>query len=251
LALVGLSDKRNPTSNSSMAVPKIRRNLFTPIEKRRAFEAVSDKIKGLIFDGTLKVGNRLPSETDLANQFKVGRQTVREALRLLELSGFITIKKGGEGGPTISNTILDTISDLLLDAIRMRTISIDELTTARIEIEKIMLEYVIRNADDADVKGLQENVRKAKEKIRNNNLAVDDNIQFHKMLAEASKNRLFVIIVESLMVVVGDFLSRLKPDLKKSSRVVEDHEKLLSAIKAGQKSEAITLLERHLMKVKI
>ena len=114
----------NPISNSSLASPKIRKNFFTPIEKRRALEAVSDKIKGLVFDGTLKVGNKLPSETDLANQFKVGRQTIREALRPLELSGFIAIKKGGEGGPTISNTILHTISDLFLDAIRMRTVSI-------------------------------------------------------------------------------------------------------------------------------
>lgn len=233
-----------------MASPKIRKNFFTPIESRRTFEAVSDKIKGLIFDGTLKVGDRLPSETDLANQFKVGRQTIREALRLLELSGFIAIKKGGEGGPTISDTILNTISDLLLDAIKMRTISVDELTTARLEIEKMMLEYVIENADDSDLRALQENIRKAKEKVRSNTLAIDDNIQFHKMLAKASKNRLFVIIIESVMAVVADFLSRLKPDLKKSSQVVESHEKLLDAIKSRRKTEAIILLERHLVEVK-
>jgi DNA-binding transcriptional MocR family regulator len=72
-------------------------NLFTPIESKRTFEEISSKVKTLIFDGTLKPGDRLPSELELAKQFGVGRQSVREALRLLELSGFVSIQKGYGG----------------------------------------------------------------------------------------------------------------------------------------------------------
>jgi len=60
----------------------IDKALFTPVENKRTFEEVSSKIKALVFEGVLKPGDKLPSEAQLAKQFKVGRQTVREALRI-------------------------------------------------------------------------------------------------------------------------------------------------------------------------
>jgi GntR family transcriptional regulator, transcriptional repressor for pyruvate dehydrogenase complex len=65
----------------------VGKDMFQPIKGKRTFEEVSDKIKSLVIKGILKVGDRLPSEAELARQFSVGRQSVREALRLLELSG--------------------------------------------------------------------------------------------------------------------------------------------------------------------
>ncbi|MBW1769425.1 MAG: winged helix-turn-helix transcriptional regulator [Deltaproteobacteria bacterium] len=56
--------------------------LFKPIKNERTFEKVSRRIKRLIFDGVLKPGDRLPSETELAHQFDVSRQTIREGLRI-------------------------------------------------------------------------------------------------------------------------------------------------------------------------
>ena len=83
----------------------VKKELFSPIKSKRTFEEVSGKIKTLIFDGVLKPGDRLPSEIELARQFMVSRQTIREALRILELSGFIKVQKGGSGGPLIKDTI--------------------------------------------------------------------------------------------------------------------------------------------------
>ena len=89
--------------------------IFTPIKSKRTFEEISFEIKRLIFKGILKPNDKLPSEIELARQFNVGRQTIREALRLLELSGFISIQKGSTGGPIIEDTIFNTISNSFLD----------------------------------------------------------------------------------------------------------------------------------------
>lgn len=61
-----------------------RRALFTPIQSKKIFEEISTEIKKLIFKGTLKPPDKLPSEIELARQFNVGRQTVREGLRLFD-----------------------------------------------------------------------------------------------------------------------------------------------------------------------
>ena len=139
--------------------------VFTPIKGSRTFEEVSDQIKKLIFDGVFKPGDKLLPEIELAQQFNVGRQSIREALRILELSGFITIQKGGGGGAVIRDTISSTISRLFLDAFQLEKITIEELTVARFEIEKTVLKYAIANADEADLKRLQENVDDACKKV--------------------------------------------------------------------------------------
>jgi len=223
--------------------------LFKPIKTKRTFEEISGKIKELIFKGVLKPGDRLPSEVELGRQFNVGRQSIREALRVLELSGFITIQKGGNGGPIISDTISDAISKSFLDAIQMQSITLGELTVARFEIEKVVLNYAINNADNSDIKRLQENVLKAKRKIESKTQAFSENVEFHRLLARASKNHLFVIVVQSIMAVVADFLSRLEPDLGISKEVVQAHEDILNAIIGRKTNEAVSLLENHLVKI--
>ncbi len=223
--------------------------LFDPIDNRRAFELVSLKIKESIFRGVLKPGDKLPSETQLASQFNVGRQTIREALRLLELSGFIVIQKGGAGGPTIADTVLNRIRDLFLDAFRIRKVSMDELTRARSEIEKVVLSHVIEKADQSDLNALRDNVLEAEQKIQGGSLASEENIRFHKLMAQASKNHVFVIAVEAIMALVAHSLSRIGPDLETSTRVVGAHKDLLEAIESREIERATTLLEEHLLEV--
>jgi DNA-binding FadR family transcriptional regulator len=223
--------------------------LFKPIRIERTFEQVSTKIKSLIFKGILKPGDKLPSETELARQFDVGRQTIREALRILELSGFLTIQRGATGGPIISDTISDAINNSFLDAIQMKTVTIDELTVARLEIEKVVLSHAINNADSSDIEHLRENVLKAKEKVEGNVQAFSENVEFHRLLAQTSKNHVFVLVEGAIMAVVADFLSRLEPDLEKSKQVVDSHEDILSAIIKQESEEALSLLEKHLLDI--
>jgi DNA-binding FadR family transcriptional regulator len=232
---------------------KVRPNLqllFSPIKSRRTFEEVSTEIKKLIFDGVLKPGDRLPSETELARQFGVGRQTVREALRLLELSGFIAIQRGVMGGPLIVDTILNTLSNSLFDAIQIKKITIDQLTVARLEIERVVLNHVFKNGEDSDFRILQDNIVRAKKKINDGIQAFDENIQFHKLLARASGNPVFAIMLEPIMAVVADFLSRFKPNLEHSNNVIEAHEAILEAIRGRRIEEATQLLELHLLEIR-
>ena len=224
--------------------------LFNPIRPKRAFEEISNEIKRLIFTAVLKPGDRLPSETELANQFGVGRQTIREALRLLELSGFITMQKGGAGGPLIVDTILNTICNSFTDVFQMGKITPSELTAARLEIEKTVLQHVFRNADKSDIEALRENVLRARARVEQNVQVFDDNIQFHRLLAKASKNHVFEIVIESIMAVVAHFRSLFfNLSLEVPRQVVEEHARIVDAIEKGKPDEAMAILERHLLEV--
>ena len=221
---------------------------FQPIKQKRAFDEVSGEIKRLIFKGVLKPGDRLPSETELATRFEVGRQTIREALRLLELSGFIRMQKGGVGGPLVVDTILNTISNSFLDAFQMGRITIDELTLARLAIEKMVLENLLKDKpDQADIEALRENVSQARAKMDGGVQAYEENTQFHKLLARASKNHLFIILVESIMTVVAHFRSILDADPELTSRTIKAHEQIIDALVKHNRKRAVMVLETHLM----
>ncbi len=222
---------------------------FQPIKNQRTFEQISAEIKAMIFQGALKPGDRLPSENELARQFQVGRHSVREALRLLEMSGFITIQKGAQGGPVIKDTVLNTISDLFRDSMQMKRVSLRELTVARVEIEKAVLKQVLVNAGPADIKLLEANVRETERKIDSRQQAPQENISFHRVLARASKNQVYVIVIDSIMAVLSDFLSELDTDRKISVSNARYHRHILEAVKAKDADRALELMEEHLLMV--
>ena len=242
--------KKNIKKSRESYPDTVKTDFFVkPLQQKRAFEEVSREIKRQIFKGFLKLGDRMPSENELANRFNVGRQTIREALRYLELSGFITTSKGGAGGAIIVDTVLNTISNSLLDALQMKKISLNELITTRLEIEKIVLKQVMIHCDDSDIEALKNNVLKARKKIENKRVAFYENVQFHKLLARASKNHLFMVMMETIMTVMADFLSRRQSNFRLTSKVVSEHEELLNAIIRRDETEIFALLEKHLLSI--
>ncbi|MBU0464014.1 MAG: FCD domain-containing protein [Proteobacteria bacterium] len=224
--------------------------IFKPVKTQRTFEEVSSTIKALIFDGTLQSGDKLPTETVLAKQFNVGRQTVREALRILELSGFIIVKKGFGGGTIIKDSILNKITDLIRDAFQMEKISVDEFILARVAIEKAILNSAIDNADDQDIKALSDNIDKANDLIAKKKVAIDLHFEFHSLLANASKNSVFVIVEGAINAIHRNLRSRTPPDFKFSKTAAQDHEKILDALIKKEREKAINLLEEHIIKLK-
>ncbi len=224
--------------------------VFEPVKNRRMFEEVSDKIKRLIFDGTLKPGQKLPPENEIARLFNVGRQSVREALRILELSGFITTRAGINGGPIIENTLASRMSELFLDAFRLQRVSLDDFTAARKGIETCVLTSILDNASDCDLDGMRASINRARAKLKEDQPPFEENLDFHRQMAKASKNYLFVIIMESILAVLSDFRTRLTAiPRNKSLDVIQLHEQILHAIEDKQPEEARILLEKDLLRV--
>lgn len=224
--------------------------MFPKMNRDRVFEQVSREIKKQISKGILKPGDKLPPESELARNFNVSRQTIREAMRILELSGFITIKRGVKGGPVIENTISSRVSEGLAEAIQIGPATLDDLVLAWREIEKAILIQVIINADEGDLQALGENILNAKNQLENRTPVFKSITRFHQDLAKASKNHIFVIVLHSILAVHADFLSRLEPDFRMAKKVIAIHEDLLKAIVRKDENQAVVCFETYLTHVK-
>ncbi|MBE0598680.1 MAG: FadR family transcriptional regulator [Desulfuromonadales bacterium] len=219
-----------------------------PIRIEKTFVSVTNEIKRIIFAGVLKPGDRLPSELELAERLGVSRSSVREALRGLELSGFLQVQRGGAGGRIIVDTIADSIGNNILDAIQMGKIMTDELTVARVEIESVIVRHAVANADEIDLLLLRQNIENAHEKLSRGLPAKDDNVEFHKLIGKASKNQVLSLLQESLLLILTGSMSRLglNPGAEKSRKVTISHEAILQAIIARDADAAEEQMRLHL-----
>jgi GntR family transcriptional regulator, transcriptional repressor for pyruvate dehydrogenase complex len=222
---------------------------FAPLKPRRAFEEISTEIKRMIFSGTLKPGEGLPSETQLAGQFGVSRHTVREALRRLELSGFIVVQKGASGGPVVVDTILTSISDLFLDAFQLKRMTTTDLTRARLDIERMVLKNVFEQNDKKAIAIIRGALEETRRKLDLGIRVFEDNMEFHKLLAGATGNYVYVILVESLMTVVAHFHSILRIGRRTIRSGYEFHQRILDAIENDDQATAQAELEKDILEV--
>ncbi len=90
---------------------------FSKVRRRRVFEEICDQIRRKLARGEFRPGDKLPTERELAAEFSVGRPAVREALRTLESSGVLVLKKGLKGGAFVREgdptVVTQSIHDLL------------------------------------------------------------------------------------------------------------------------------------------
>lgn len=87
-----------------------------PINPQRIYQEVANQLRRSISQGKLRPGDKLPAERNLAQMFGVSRNTVRDAMRALELSGLIELKLGSAGGAFVlsgsSNAVVNGMRDL-------------------------------------------------------------------------------------------------------------------------------------------
>jgi DNA-binding FadR family transcriptional regulator len=224
-----------------------RSNLFEPLKSKRTFEQIADQMRQLIYSGTFKPGDRLMSERELANQFRTGRMVVREALRTLENSGLIRIKQGSSGGVFINDANTKVITRSISDMIKIGNVTLRELIETRLEIEMIILNFAIARINPEDLDLLKKNIEDSEQQILAGIRPLETNLNFHLLLAKASKNTLFEMIIESIMEVSKIFLQSVKPEKEYINKVLYYHKEIYKAIKEKNLIIAEEKMREHLL----
>jgi DNA-binding FadR family transcriptional regulator len=223
---------------------------FKPIRAKRAFEEVAGQVRTLVSEGTLKPGDRLPPERLLAQQLAVSRSALREALRGLEVSGVIERRKGKTGGAFIKRADPSAISDGMADLLTLGNIPWSYLTEARMWIEEIVVRVACERATEEDIDALWENIATVQALYKRGKFLEKGlkNIEFHDVLARATKNPVLVAMARTMNDVMRAFAARLGAD---PTRVVSgSRAKFMAALEARDvpvaiKENARTMLATH------
>jgi GntR family transcriptional regulator, transcriptional repressor for pyruvate dehydrogenase complex len=225
---------------------------FSRIERAPAYRLVYDAIEREILSGRLRVGDPLPAELQLAEQFGVNRSTVREGIRLLEQSGLV--ERDGGKRPRISLPHYLDLASSASRALILHSVTFRELWEASMVLEPAIAESAARNVDDAGLAELHANIDAMDANVKafeggaeaDTDAFVQLDRGFHEILAKVGGNRVLALAhepVTSLFIPTGQIILQR---LKTYRRVLDAHRHIYNCLKDKDAAKARTWMHRHM-----
>lgn len=221
--------------------------IFTPIKNTKVYEQVIEQIENMIIDGTLKKGDKLPSERELVEHLQVSRTSIREALRALQVMGLIESRQG-EGNfikQSFENSLFEPLSVMFM----LQGGNPEEIIEVRklLEVETVSRAAVKINEEQLkNLKKLSDAFKTSKDE--NNNVKFDK--QFHYEIAQAAGNFLIINILNAMSSLMDSFLKDARRKIlvnKENLKILaEQHGRIYEALRLHDAKMASDEMNKHL-----
>jgi GntR family transcriptional repressor for pyruvate dehydrogenase complex len=221
---------------------------FPRIKASRLSEIIETSIKDLILSGELKIGSKMPTESEISRQFGVSIVTVREALRSLETLGIIERRRGKKGGTYVTSATVDVAKNVIHNFLASNEISQEHIHTVRHIIEPVAVTMAVKNITKDELKVLEDNVSYCQKRIDKKNgkfsssdfFNIEDrHTEFHRLIAEATHNPLLFLIIDYTLDFLTSFEKDiLVPDIEYSTITLKNHQDIFEDLKTGNAQAA-------------
>ncbi|MBX5488128.1 Pyruvate dehydrogenase complex repressor [Mycolicibacterium hassiacum DSM 44199] len=233
--------------------PEARRRLGA----RRTAEIVADELRRQIVEGQLADGDLLPRQEVLVEQFGVSLVSLREALRILETEGLVSVRRGNRGGAVVHAPAKANAAYMLGLLLQSDYVPLADLGTALQELEPICAAFAARRPDRNEtlVPRLREINAEMAANITDGARFTEIGGRFHDELVRGCGNHTMTAVVGSLETLWTGHLnwwaaeSAAKgeyPALRRRRIAMNVHHKLVDAIEAGDTERARKLAAKHL-----
>ena len=196
------------------------KDLFKSLKRNRLSEDIVDYIKNLIIEGKLNPLDRLPSERELAERFGVGRPTVREAIRTLELMGLVEVHSG-QKGTIIKNpelvTYMESVVEQMSWLVQIERTTLRQLLEVRDSLERGIALNAAKNATKAQLKQMKKNITEMKRSTGDIDAYLKNGIEFHSTMAEATQNPIYSIIWSGFSDLIYNYYRDLLKEYSKKT----------------------------------
>jgi GntR family transcriptional repressor for pyruvate dehydrogenase complex len=223
---------------------------FEPVATRRTFEEAVEQIAEKVKSGDLHVGDRLPSERDLAAQMRISRPTLREAVKVLAEAGVLEVRRGQAGGIFVASEVVPR--ELLHSRQEIRFSEVAGVLEARRLLEPRVAQLAALHASDEDFAVMARTIERQREVaagedfLRNEDLFLGLDLKFHLAIARATRNGTIVALMRSLLrqlEIARDMAMHapLVPDW-----TIEIHERTLAAVRSADFALIDEVMDEHL-----
>jgi DNA-binding FadR family transcriptional regulator len=220
---------------------------FSPVTGTSPAPEIVAQIREHLASRRLKAGDRLPSERDLALQFRVSRNSLRQALRSLVDSGLLQMKKGATGGAFIRDGGGEAVATGLSDLYSLGTIRPEHLTEARIIVGVEVARLACVRATDAEIDELEANVAAAEQAASSRNYALrtELNLVFYELLARMTRNPILATVTDAVIAITRKYVDEVGRTSNQS--VMPFRRRFLEKMRARECEEAAELVRVHLL----
>jgi GntR family transcriptional repressor for pyruvate dehydrogenase complex len=206
--------------------------MFESAKPDKSSEKIIEQIRKAIFEGQLNPGDRLPPEKDLMEIFHVSKATLREALRSLEVLGFLEIRKGASGGPFVTEVDMGKARDCFSNFLHFKNLSIRDLFEVLLILEPYITEKAAFNITDDDLKRLEDLNTKC-DQLLANNIPVEsrkNEIDYHRVIGSVSNNPILMFILDFAVNLLLDTKEILEPGEELAQKHIQAHKRIHKAL---------------------
>lgn len=192
------------------------------------------------------VGERLPSEKLMLEQYKIGRGTLRESLRFLELQGIIVLKPGPGGGPIVQDPDGSSLATALTLLLQFENAPFRTISEARVGLEPMMAQLAASRISKAQLADLESSVVNMGDNLKDEEIFLDTNREFHRTIAHGSGNKMFGYLVDSILGMIdGTAIGFDYPEHRRVA-VFEAHSKIYNSIAAQDPTASLDTMNEHI-----
>jgi len=220
--------------------------MLSPSSGDKVYHGILLELNRIVEEDGLRPGDKLPSERELSDRLKVGRSSVREALRALELLGLITTRRGE--GTFIQNYRDNKFFDILGYYLLRDKKTSKDLFEMRMLLELDAVRLACQRATEKSLFEMEQTIIRAKKKLSEGLIPVEEDYDFHRAVARASKNsilrRIWIPLIEYSRTARD--ASAPKGGKIDYSKMIQEHEEILEAIRGKNTEEAEARMRENL-----
>jgi len=222
---------------------------FENVKISRISHNIVDQIRNAIMNGEIRVGDRLPPESDFAKHFGVSKSSLREAYRVLEAYGLLDIRKGMSGGAFVQQVDMKVVQEGLANYLFFKNPALEEYTQIRTFIEPQIAKICAGKIKDKDLQALKENIEEMEREPEGEIFISDLDITFHKKLADIAGNSIISVVVESVQTALIRLKRIMHTDRAFLDMVCQGHREIVSALSERDGEKAGYYMLKHINEV--
>ncbi|HUX41404.1 MAG TPA: FadR/GntR family transcriptional regulator [Rectinemataceae bacterium] len=215
------------------------------IKKSSVVELAIGRIHDLIKNNDLKEGDRLPAERQLAEMLGISRNSLREAIRVLDMLGVLRVDHGS-GMVLDASRVSDSVTLHLSFALLLKKEKLRELFEARIAIETECAALAAERATAEDIAELRATFDELAASGSDRSGGIQAELRLHALIAKAARNA----VLEKMLASLGDILRESRETTVSPSGVsaetIESQSRIIAAIEGQDVAAARDLMRRHI-----
>lgn len=207
---------------------------------------VAKRVVDDIYRSGQTAGDRLPPERVMLEHYGVGRGTLREALRFLELQGVLTLKPGPGGGPVIQKPDATYLANGLVLLLQFSESPFSMIVEARSDLEPVMARHAASRMEKDSLEQLGNSVEQMRENLENREVFLATNREFHELIAWGSGNAMYGFLIDALVDIVdGTHMGVDYPEQRRKA-ILSAHERIFAALEKHDADSSFAAMDEHM-----
>jgi GntR family transcriptional repressor for pyruvate dehydrogenase complex len=227
----------------------LQSDAFTPIKLERVSQKVANQLKKVISDGIFRVGDRLPSERELAEQMGVSRPSVREAIQQLEMLGMLeTVHGGGSVVKNLTERELSRPFETIIDDDRQLVL---QLTEVRAFMEAWAARQAALKRTEDELHRIRSFLEEMERDFSNGEIRYEIDFKFHAEIASSTQNTIYVHLIDSIYHLINYSVKVHREEMfvarSDQETILNHHRRIYEAIENGDPDAAEKAMNDHLL----